>query len=57
MERVGDKVQIILKNNYSYTGKIIDEDSFFFVILDKFNQKVSLNKSDIQVIKEVSKNG
>lgn len=53
MERVGDKVQIILSNNYSYTGKILEEDDFFIVILDKFNEKVSIGKKDIQIIKEV----
>jgi sRNA-binding regulator protein Hfq len=57
MERAGVKVQIILSNNFSYTGVILSEDEFFIVIRDKFNEKVSIGKKDIQIIKEVSNNG
>jgi len=53
-ERVGKKVQIILSNNFSYSGTILNEDSFFIIIKDKFNDEVSIGKKDIQVIKEVS---
>ena len=53
-ERTGDKVQIILSNNFSYTGIILGEDNFFIFIKDKFGSKVSLAKKDIQVIKEIS---
>jgi small nuclear ribonucleoprotein (snRNP)-like protein len=53
MGREGEKVQIILKNNYSYTGVILEDDSFFIVILDKFNEKVSIAKSQVEVIKGV----
>ena len=52
MERVGERVQIILSNNFSYTGVILEEDSFFIVIRDKFGNRVSLGKKDIQTIKE-----
>jgi small nuclear ribonucleoprotein (snRNP)-like protein len=55
MERIGERVQIILKNNFSYTGTIIDEDDFFIIINDIYNSKVSLSKSEIQTIKEVRK--
>lgn len=56
--RVGQQVQIILKNNFSYTGLILDEDNFFLVIRDKFGLRVSISKADVQVIKEVkSSNG
>jgi len=55
-ERVGLKVQIILSNDFSYTGKILSEDDFFIVILDKFGGNVSIGKKDIQIIKEI-KNG
>jgi len=53
-ERVGKKVQIILSNNFSYSGTILNEDSFFIVLRDKFDTLVSIGKKDIQVIKEVS---
>lgn len=54
IERVGDYVQIILRNNFSYTGKILEEDSLFIIIKDKFGSKISLNKQDIQTIKGVN---
>ena len=53
MEREGARVQIILSNNFSYTGVILSEDNFFIVIKDKFGERVSIGKKDIQVIKEV----
>lgn len=53
-ERVGEKVQIILSNNFNYTGTILEEDDFFIVLKDKFGEKVSIGKKDIQVIKEVN---
>jgi len=57
MGREGERVQIILSNNYSYTGTILEDDAFFIVILDKFGKKVSLAKKEIQVIKGVGTNG
>jgi sRNA-binding regulator protein Hfq len=56
-EREGVRVQIILSNNFSYTGVILSEDEFFIVIRDKFNERVSIGKKDIQIIKEVANNG
>ncbi len=57
IERVGDKIQIILSNKFSYTGVILEEDDFFIVIRDKFGEKVSIGKKDIQVIKGVKNEG
>jgi small nuclear ribonucleoprotein (snRNP)-like protein len=54
MERVGERVQIILSNNFSYTGTILEEDSFFIILKDRFGERVSIGKKDIQVIKVVS---
>lgn len=51
--RVGDKVQIILSNNFSYTGIILEEDPFFIILRDKFGDRVSIGKKDIQIIKGV----
>lgn len=53
MDRVGLRVHIILSNDYSYTGTILEEDNFFIVLLDRYNKKVSLGKKDIQAIREV----
>lgn len=52
-EREGKNVQIILSNNFSYTGTILDEDTFFIILKDKFGSEISLGKKDIQVIKEI----
>jgi len=52
MVRVGERVQIILSNNFSYTGVILEEDDFFIIIKDRFGSKISLGKKDIQTIKE-----
>jgi len=54
-EYEGLRVQIILSNNFSYSGLVINEDDSFIQIRDKFNLLVSIKKSDIQVIKEVSR--
>lgn len=51
---VGKRVQIILSNNYFYSGVVLSEDDMFIFIKDKANMKVSINKKDIQVVKEVS---
>lgn len=53
MTREGEKVQIILSNNFSYTGVILEDDDFFIIIRDKFGEKVSIGKKDVQVIKEI----
>lgn len=50
---VGERVQIILTNNFVYSGEIISQDDFFIFILDKYGKKISIGKKDIQVIKEV----
>ena len=56
MERVGKRFQIILSNNYSYTGLVLEEDNFFIVIKDIFGKHVSVGKKDIQVLKEILSN-
>ena len=55
-ERVGKRFQIILSNNYSYTGLVLEEDNFFIVIKDIFGKQVSVGKKDIQVLKEILSN-
>jgi len=54
MASVGERVQIILSNDFSYTGLILEIDDFFITIRDRFSKKVSLAKKDIQTIKEAS---
>ena len=52
MSRVGQRVRLILITGHHYSGKIIDEDDIFLVIFDKFSNKVSIAKNQIQVLEE-----
>jgi len=47
MDRVGQKVRIILVGDRFYSGKIISEDENLVVIIDKFNSEVSVGKQSI----------
>lgn len=47
------RVLIILTNQFTYTGKVIEADRNSLVIIDKNNCRVSLSESYIQLIKEV----
>ena len=51
---LGKRVQIILTNNFTYVGLVIEADSNSLVLIDKNNSKVSLSENYIQLIKEVS---
>jgi len=50
------RVQIILYNNFTYVGLVIDCDSDSITIIDKNNSNVSLKENSIQFIKEVLEN-
>ncbi len=48
-------IRVLINNKLlTYTGKIISEDAFFVEFLDKFQNKVSVNKSTIQSFEEIS---
>lgn len=51
---IGNKVRIILKNNFHYTGIIIEVDEKNIVMIDLFNKTISLAKDSIMLL-EVSK--
>ena len=53
-ERTGLRVRIILLNGFHYSGTILKENEISITIRDKFDSKVSLNKSSIEVL-EVSR--
>ena len=46
-DRTGQRVRIILVGDRFYSGKILSEEENLIVILDKFNNEVSLGKSSI----------
>ncbi len=48
------QVNIILFNNFSYVGRVIDCDSNSITIIDKNNHRVQLRDNQIVTIKEVS---
>lgn len=52
---LGLKVKIILTNNYYYIGKVTDADENSLELIDMNGKRVSLSKSAIFTIQEVSK--
>jgi hypothetical protein len=50
---VGKKFQVVLRSGFSYVGLIIKEDAVFITLIDKLSRSVSVNKADIETIKEV----
>lgn len=55
--REQEQVQIILSNNFCYTGKITNQDEFFIYLLDKFGENLTIGKKDIQIIKKIKPRG
>ena len=49
----GKQVRLLLKNNFHYNGKVIEENETHIIILDKFKQKISISKDSIAVSEEV----
>jgi RNase P/RNase MRP subunit p29 len=57
---IGKKVRVLMKGNLHFNGVVVDENENFIDIIDKFNAKVSLNKSSMSVltiIEEEEENG
>lgn len=54
---LGKIVKILLTNNYSYTGKVLEVNENSLTILDKFEQKVTFHLNSIMIITEVNNNG
>lgn len=52
----GKKVRIILKNNFHYTGLVIDTSENKILIKDKFSNEVMISLDDISLM-EILKNG
>lgn len=48
------KIKLVLKNGFVYTGVIIDDSPEQLIILDKFNNRVQIDKNSISVQEEVS---
>ena len=51
----GKKVFLLLNSDHAYTGIIIDSDDNFISFIDKFNDKITINTSEIKIIKEEKK--
>lgn len=47
IDRIGQKVRIILVGDRFYTGTILSDDPALIVIKDKFGKEVSLGKTSI----------
>jgi sRNA-binding regulator protein Hfq len=53
MTEVGKQVKIFLINGFTYRGIVLEENEIFLKIKDKFNQIVSIGKTQIQTLMEV----
>jgi len=54
---VGRKVRIILKNNFHYTGLVIDTSENKILIKDKFSNDVLISLDDISLMEVLQENG
>ena len=52
LDWVGRKVYISLKSGKAFTGHILAETTDNLTILDKFNFRVLINKTEIALLKE-----
>lgn len=50
----GKNVRLILKNNFHYTGKIIEDLDISLKIIDKFGKEVIVSKDSIQVLEVIT---
>lgn len=50
IKRVGEKVILILKNGFKYTAVIPDFEGSTFVIVDKFNHRISIDCDVVSII-------
>ncbi len=53
MERIGQKVKIVLEGERYFTGIILEEDNHMIVIKDKYGERVTINKNSIMLMQEV----
>ena len=51
----GKKIRIILTNNFHYSGKVVSDDGYFLILIDKFGREVRIAKNSILSL-EVCKN-
>ena len=49
-KHIGNKVQIHLKSGYKYTGRIIKIENSTLLMIDKFNEEVSIAPESIITI-------
>lgn len=51
--KAGQKVRLILKDGLHYNGLIIEADSHFLLIKDKFSKDVYIAKNEIKTLEVV----
>lgn len=51
---INKNVRILLSNNFSFSGKVLDVSEETLKLFDKFGNRVSIKLSDIMVLTEVS---
>ena len=53
-QKIGKKVRILLRNNFTYSGVVLGVTADTIVITDKFNSRVSIYLNDIMICSEIS---
>ena len=53
-EYINKYVKIDLTNGFYYQGKVLNVEGDFLVLIDKNRNRVTLNKSTIMLIREVT---
>lgn len=44
------RIRVILKNGWTYTGHVLEIDTRFFVMRDKFHERVTIDFSSLSAI-------
>jgi len=52
---IGKQVRIILKNDFHYTGIILDSDDLSILLKDKFGKQVRLSRDSIMILEDNGK--
>lgn len=49
----GKKIQVILKNNFHFNGRVIRQEGGYLTIIDKYNKEVLISLSDVMLLEVV----
>ena len=52
-ELIGKRIFVVLKSGHIYNGTVVFADDNFITIIDKMQERVTINSSEIKILKEV----